>query len=78
MPFERLNLNDTAILVVDHQVGLLDMVGDFDKTVFKNNIIAHAGLAKLFGIPIVLTASGPQSSSFSFLPFSATKLKDSC
>ena len=30
---------------------------DFDPTVFRNNIIAHAAIAKLFDIPIVLTTS---------------------
>ena len=57
VPFERLSVNDTAILVVDQQVGLVNMVSDWDKTLFKNNIIAHAGVGKLFGIPVVLTTS---------------------
>lgn len=58
--FERLNLNNTAILVVDHQVGLINMVGDWDKTLFRNNILGHAGLAKLFNIPVVMTSSFQQ------------------
>ena len=32
-------------------------VRDYDPTVFRNNIIAHAAIAKLFDIPIVLTTS---------------------
>lgn len=32
-------------------------VRDYDPTVFRNNIIAHASIAKIFGIPIVLTTS---------------------
>lgn len=30
---------------------------DFEPTEFRNNIIAHAAIAKLFNIPIVLTTS---------------------
>ena len=65
MPFERLNRNDTVILVVDEQVGLVNMVGDWDKTVFRNNIIGHAALAKLFDIPVVLTTSVQESNELS-------------
>ena len=36
------------------------MVGDWDKTVFKNNIIGHSALADFFGIPAVLTSSYQQ------------------
>lgn len=32
-------------------------VRDYDPTVFRNNIIAHAAIAKLFDIPIILTTS---------------------
>lgn len=74
VPFERLNLNDTAMLVVDHQVGLINMVGDWDKTIFKNNILGHAGLAKLFNIPVVMTSSFQQGTHHSSENRSATLL----
>ena len=32
-------------------------VHDYEPTEFRNNIIAHAALAKLFDLPIVLTTS---------------------
>ena len=32
-------------------------VRDYDPTVFRNNMIAHAAIAKAFNIPIVLTTS---------------------
>ena len=63
MPFERLNVNDTAVLIVDFQVGLVNMVGDWDKTIFKNIIIGHAALTDLFGIPAVMTTSFQQGSN---------------
>ena len=30
---------------------------DYDTAVYRNNMIAHAGIAKLFNLPIVLTTS---------------------
>ncbi|MCJ1451471.1 hypothetical protein MMC28_001808 [Mycoblastus sanguinarius] len=45
------------VVVADLQDGLYQTVRDYDPTVFKNNIIAHAATAKLFNIPIVLTTS---------------------
>ncbi|RSL55499.1 hypothetical protein CEP51_014544 [Fusarium floridanum] len=53
-PFERLNINDTVLLVVDHQVGLFDLARDFDPQLFYRNAIAHAALGKLFDIPEIL------------------------
>lgn len=34
-----------------------DEARDYEPTEFRNNIIAHAAIAKLFNIPIVLTTS---------------------
>ncbi|UPK96039.1 hypothetical protein LCI18_006974 [Fusarium solani-melongenae] len=56
-PFERLNINDTVLLVVDHQVGLFDLARDFDPQLFYRNAIAHAALGKLFDIPVIITTS---------------------
>ncbi|KAL9069632.1 MAG: hypothetical protein Q9161_005431 [Pseudevernia consocians] len=55
--FIRLNKNDSMVVVADLQEGLYNSVRDYNPTVFRNNIIAHASIAELFGIPIVLTTS---------------------
>ncbi|KAL9135966.1 MAG: hypothetical protein Q9175_002829 [Cornicularia normoerica] len=55
--FIRLNKNDSMVVVADLQEGLYNTVRDYNPTVFRNNIIAHASIAKSFGIPIVLTTS---------------------
>ncbi|KAI9800962.1 MAG: hypothetical protein M1833_003099 [Piccolia ochrophora] len=55
--FVRLNKTDALVIVADHQVGLFHVVRDFEPTEFRNNILAHAGLAQLFSLPIVLTTS---------------------
>jgi len=55
--FKRLDKNNAALLVVDHQLGLSTLVRDYDPTVFRNSILAHAAIGKLFNLPTVLTTS---------------------
>ncbi|KAF9528199.1 Isochorismatase-like protein [Crepidotus variabilis] len=55
--FERIDKNNTVVLIVDHQVGLLQLVRDYQADEFRNNILAHAALAKVFALPTVLTTS---------------------
>ncbi|RDW61418.1 hypothetical protein BP5796_11310 [Coleophoma crateriformis] len=55
--FERLDKNNAALLVVDHQIGLSQLVRDYTPTEFRNNILAHAALGKLFSLPTILTTS---------------------
>ncbi|PCG90521.1 Hypothetical protein PENO1_098750 [Penicillium occitanis (nom. inval.)] len=57
VPFERLNKNDTLLLVVDLQVGLYNVARDMDPTLFRDNMIAHAALGKLFDLPVIMTTS---------------------
>ncbi|KQY14973.1 hypothetical protein ASE23_26120 [Rhizobium sp. Root73] len=56
-PYVRLNKDDVAVLLVDHQTGLLSLVRDFDPDKFKNNVLALADLAKYFKLPTILTTS---------------------
>ena len=53
--YVRLDKNDAAVLLVDHQTGLLSLVRDIDPDKFKNNVLAVANLAKYFKLPTVLT-----------------------
>lgn len=47
-PYIRLDKNDAAVLLVDHQAGLLSLVRDIDPDKFKNNVLALGGLGKIF------------------------------
>ena len=60
MPWERLNKNDSLLLVLDLQDGLYSLARDFDPTVYHNAMIAHAGIAKLFDLPVILSTSAQQ------------------
>jgi nicotinamidase-related amidase len=45
-PYIRLDKSQAAVLLVDHQTGLLSLVRDIDPDKFKNNVLAVADLAK--------------------------------
>ena len=55
--FNRLDKDQAAVLLVDHQTGLLSLVRDIEPDTFKNNVLALADLAKYFGLPTILTTS---------------------
>ncbi|MBP6344792.1 isochorismate family cysteine hydrolase YcaC [Neisseriaceae bacterium CLB008] len=56
-PYIRLDKDNAAVLLVDHQAGLLSLVRDIDPDKFKNNVLALADLAKYFNLPTILTTS---------------------
>ena len=43
--------------MVDHQIGLWELVRDYSPVEFRNNIFAHAALGKLLNFPTILTTS---------------------
>ena len=56
-PYVRLDKKNAAVLLVDHQAGLLSLVRDIEPDRFKNNVLALADLAKYFELPTILTTS---------------------
>ncbi|EZQ17295.1 MULTISPECIES: isochorismate family cysteine hydrolase YcaC [Halopseudomonas] len=57
LEYKRLDKDDVALLMVDHQAGLLSLVRDFSPDEFKNNVLALADIAQFFNIPTILTTS---------------------
>jgi nicotinamidase-related amidase len=55
--YNRLDKDQAAVLLVDHQTGLLSLVRDMHPDTFKNNVLALAALAKYFKLPTILTTS---------------------
>ncbi|GLK60993.1 isochorismate family cysteine hydrolase YcaC [Azotobacter vinelandii] len=55
--YNRLDKDKAAVLLVDHQAGLLSLVRDFTPDEFKNNVLALAAIAKFFKLPTILTTS---------------------
>ncbi|AHB49319.1 hypothetical protein W911_14220 [Hyphomicrobium nitrativorans NL23] len=56
-PYIRLDKDNAAVLLVDHQTGLLSLVRDIDPDKFKNNVLALADIAAYFKLPTILTTS---------------------
>src|SRR5690554_6789020 len=56
-PYVRLDKEDAAVLLVDHQDGLLSLVRDIDPDKFKNNVLALADIAAYFTLPTILATS---------------------
>ena len=42
--YNRLSKDDAALLLVDHQAGLISLVQDFSPNEFKNNVLADGCL----------------------------------
>src|ERR671918_1891711 len=59
MPFtyRRLSKDDVAVLLIDHQAGLISLVQDFSPGEFKNNVLALTDIAKYYKLPTILTTS---------------------
>ncbi len=57
MKYTRLDKNNAAVLLVDHQTGLINLVQDYTPSEFKNNVLALADIARYFKLPTILTTS---------------------
>lgn len=55
--YRRLSRDDAAVLLVDHQSGLISLVQDFLPGEFRNNVLALADIARYYRLPTVLTTS---------------------
>ncbi len=55
--YHRLDKNNAAVLLVDHQSGLISLVQDFSPNEFTDSVLALADLAKYFKLPVILTTS---------------------
>lgn len=55
--YERLTPENATVLLIDHQAGLLPLVGNISPAELKNNVLALAKIAKIFNLPTILTTS---------------------
>jgi nicotinamidase-related amidase len=56
---ERLTPENSALLLIDHQVGLFTGIRDIPVGELKHNVVALAKAVKVLGVPIILTATSP-------------------
>ncbi len=55
-----LSRNTAAVVLVDHQIGLLTGVRDMALADLKHNVVAFAKAARALGVPVILTATAPE------------------
>jgi nicotinamidase-related amidase len=60
--------NDAVMLLIDHQSGLFQTVGDMPMTTLRNHASALAKMASLSKIPVITTASVPQGPNGPLIP----------
>jgi nicotinamidase-related amidase len=60
-PYEPLTSDNAAVILVDHQVGLMTGVRDYPIGVLKHNVVALAQAAKALKLPIVVTTTSRDS-----------------
>ena len=51
----RFSANDAALVLIDHQSGVMQLVHDYSPAEFRNNVIGLAKLGRVFNLPTVLT-----------------------
>jgi nicotinamidase-related amidase len=59
--YQPLTADNAALVLVDHQVGLMTGVRDYSTGELKHNVVALAKAAKALGLPIVVTTTARDS-----------------
>ncbi|WP_423200479.1 Nicotinamidase-related amidase [Cupriavidus sp. H19C3] len=59
--YEPLTADNAALVLVDHQVGLMTGVRDYSTGELKHNVVALAKAARALGLPIVVTTTARDS-----------------
>jgi nicotinamidase-related amidase len=62
------NPKDTALVLIDHQVGTVQLIKNIELDVVKRNTIALAKTAKILNMPVVLTSSQEENVQGALLP----------
>src|SRR5256886_15783174 len=60
-PYEPLTSENAALVLIDHQVGLMTGVRDYSTGELKHNVVALAKAAKILKLPIIVTTTARDS-----------------
>jgi nicotinamidase-related amidase len=60
-PYEPLTSENAALVLIDHQVGLMTGVRDYSTGELKHNVVALAKAAKALNLPIIVTTTARDS-----------------
>lgn len=65
---ERLTPDNSVVLFVDHQAGLMNLVDNVDMDRYKADVLAKAKTAELFDMPVIITTSAESGPNGPKLP----------
>lgn len=67
--YDKPTPDNSIMLFIDHQIGLMSGVRDFTSLAeYKNNVVALAKMAKALNVPVLLTTSNAQWQNGDILP----------
>ena len=67
---------NSALLLIDHQVGTMQLIKNIDKELAAKQSIALAKMAKILGMPVVITSSQEENAQGPILPEIAEMLPE--
>ena len=53
----RFSKDDAALLLIDHQSGIMQLVHDYSPAEFRSNVLALAKIGKVFDLPTIISSS---------------------
>ncbi|AEI82733.1 amidase (plasmid) [Cupriavidus necator N-1] len=68
MKVERFTAENSALLLIDHQVGTMQLIKNIDQQLAAKQSIALAKMAKILNLPVVITSSQEDRAQGPILP----------
>lgn len=68
MKVERFTAENSALLLIDHQVGTMKLIKNIDREQAAKQSIALAKMAKILNLPVVITSSQEERAQGPILP----------
>lgn len=68
MKQQRFSAENTALLLIDHQVGTMQLIKNIDTTLAAKQSIALAKMAKILNLPTIITSSQESNAQGPILP----------
>jgi nicotinamidase-related amidase len=68
MKVERFTAENSALLLIDHQVGTMKLIKNIDREQAAKQSIALARMAKILNLPVVITSSQEERAQGPILP----------
>jgi nicotinamidase-related amidase len=66
--YNRLDVNNSVVLFIDHQTGLFNLIRDYDPDYYLNQVMGIAEMTKYFNLPAIVTTSREDGPNGPLLP----------